>query len=55
MADADRCSSVSQAAIGGKGAARTLALLAAYIGDQRTEYDIPHRLACRVLRVSEPD
>lgn len=29
------------------------AAVAAFIGNQRTEYHVPHRLACRVLGVSE--
>ncbi|MDX3766377.1 MULTISPECIES: IS3 family transposase [unclassified Streptomyces] len=37
----------------GEVAAKAPAELAAFIGDQRTEYDIPHRLTCRMLRVSE--
>jgi putative transposase len=37
----------------GEVAARAAAELAAFIGDQRTEHGIPHRTACRVLRVSE--
>lgn len=37
----------------GEVATRTPAELAAFIGDQRTECEVPHRTACRVLRVSE--
>ncbi|MFJ1701255.1 IS3 family transposase, partial [Streptomyces sp. NPDC088252] len=29
------------------------AALAAFIGNQKTEHHVPHRLACRVLGVSE--
>ncbi|WP_344394136.1 IS3 family transposase, partial [Streptomyces vastus] len=29
------------------------AALAAFIGNQRTEHHVPHRLACRVVGVSE--